>query len=97
MTNILILVVIFLLLSQLHQTRRMEMALSARAQAIIDRINTLNTNLQTDIAAEEAAHDAANTAAEDADDDAIEDAVSTLESSVGATPTTPAPLPPAGS
>ena len=73
------------------------MALSARAQAIVARIAALNTTITNDIANEESAHDAANAAADDADDTAIEGALTTLETSVGATPANPAPLPPAGS
>jgi hypothetical protein len=74
------------------------MALSARAQAIVDRITNLAANIQTNVAAEEAAHDAANAAAEDADDTAIEGALATLEQGVGAPPAPPVdPIPAAGS
>ena len=78
-----------------------QMTLSARAQAIVDRITALGNNIQNNIAAAEAAHDAANAAAEDADDAAIEGALSTLETSVGApatattAPNTATPIPPA--
>lgn len=76
------------------------MALSARAQAIVDRITALSNNIQNNIAATEAAHDAANQAAEDADDGGIEGALTTLETAVGApstgstAPNTLVPLPP---
>jgi uncharacterized protein YyaL (SSP411 family) len=72
------------------------MALSPRAQAIVDRINALAQNVNTNVAAEEAAHDAANAAANDADDTGIEGALTTLEGAVGAPPAgDPAPIPPA--
>lgn len=62
------------------------MALSTRAQAIVDRLNRLNTIVQTQIAAEEAAHDATNDAANAADDDGIEGALATIEAGLGVQP-----------
>lgn len=59
------------------------MALSARAQAIIDRINAINTHVAEEITAVEAEHDATNAAATDADDTAVEGALTTLEGSLG--------------
>lgn len=99
MTNILLGIILLVLAIHIHQTRRYHMALSARAQAIIDRINAINTHVADDIAGVEAAHDAANAAATDADDTAIEGALATLEGSLGAPAGTSNPsgdpLPPA--
>ncbi len=82
------------MLALLAQLKEIDLSLSPRAQAIVDRITALSSKVTTDIANTEAAHDAANAAAEDADDTAVEGALSTLETSVGATPASnQAPLP----
>lgn len=88
-------VVILLLVLIFFQQQDMKMTLSTRAQAIVDRLNRLNTVVQTQIAAEEAAHDAANEAAASADDDGIEGALSTIETGLGIAPGGASPAAPA--
>lgn len=71
------------------------MTLSARATAIVNRLQVVANNAQSLISAEEASHDAANEAANSADDDAIEAAVTSVEGVLGlpASSETAAPIP----